>query len=81
MVGSPTVASLIAQIAFWVLIACGLLSEELGRGAAAAFVGLWFAGMFGLPYVPDYGGFLFPPYVAVLDIVLVFIVFKSDLRS
>lgn len=80
MIGSPAVASLIAHVTFWVLMGWGLLGEELSRGAAAAFVGLWLAGMFGLPYVPYYGDFLFSPYVAVLDIVLVFMIFKGDIR-
>jgi hypothetical protein len=40
---------------------------------------LWLAGCFGLPYLPD-GAAMFPPFVAVLDIALVFIIFKGDVR-
>lgn len=77
--GAPLVAGWIAQIAFWVLIVMGLVFEELSHRAAVTFVVLWLAAMFGLPYLP-YGEFLFSPFVAVLDIVLVFIVFKGDIR-
>jgi hypothetical protein len=79
MTGAPLIAGWIAQVAFWILIVLGLAFEELSRGAAATFVVLWLAGMFGLPYLP-YGEFLFGPFVAVLDIVLVFIIFKGDVR-
>jgi hypothetical protein len=40
---------------------------------------LWLAGFLGLPYF-TYGATLFSPFVAVLDIALVFIIFKGDIR-
>jgi hypothetical protein len=79
MTGSPLVAGWIAHIAFWVLIVVGLVSEELSRAAAATFVVLWLAGMFGLPHLAV-GEPLVAAVVAVLDIVLVFIIFKGDIR-
>jgi len=48
-----------------------------GRGSRVP--GFWTAGYFGLSYV-GYGSALFPPYVAILDVVLVFLIFKSDVR-
>jgi hypothetical protein len=49
-----------------------------GRGVAV-FLFLWVAGLVGLPYVP-YGAALFSPFVAVLDIVLVFMIMEGDVR-
>jgi uncharacterized membrane protein len=79
MTGAPLIAGWIAHIAFWVLIVAGVTFEELSRNAAATFGVIWLAGMFGLPYLP-YGEFFFSPLIAILDIVLVFIVFKGDVR-
>ena len=60
------------------------VAAEFGvLGAAAvilwSFVVVWLAGMFGLPHLL-YGELLFAPLVAIVDIVLVFIVFKGDVR-
>jgi hypothetical protein len=78
MVGSPAVAGWIAQLAFWVLLTLGAYFEELGRKAAVLFVVLWAIGYFGLPRL-SYGAFV-APYTAVLDIALVWLVFKRDVR-
>jgi hypothetical protein len=80
MVGAPAVAAWIAQFAFWVLLAVGVFSGELGRRSIVTFVVLWAAGYFGLPRLSAYGGLFVPPYIAVLDIALVWIVFKGDIR-
>lgn len=44
------------------------------------FVVLWAAGYFGLPRLSVYGGLFVPPYIAALDIALVWVVFKADIR-
>ena len=80
MVGAPAVAAWIAQFAFWVLLALGVFYGELSRRSIVSFVVLWAAGYFGLPRLSAYGGLLVPPYIAVLDIALVWVVFKGDLR-
>jgi hypothetical protein len=77
--GSSAIAGWIAHIAFWALVLLGALSGELRARPAAAFLILWLAGMFGPPYIP-YGAGLFSSFVAVLDVALVFIVFKGDVR-
>jgi hypothetical protein len=77
--GSTLLAAWIAHVAFWMLAAIGWWSEELGLGGLAVLVGLWLAGSFGLPYLP-HGAALFSPFVAVLDIVMVFLIFKGDVR-
>ena len=63
---------------FWILIAAGLMSGELRRTGTAVFVALWVAGFAASGRV--LGGTLFLPYVAVLDIALVLVIFKGDIR-
>jgi hypothetical protein len=76
---SAGVAALIAHGAFWVLLAYGWFWEEIGPRAIVIFLLAWIAGMFGLPLVP-YGESMFSSFVALLDIVLVFLIFKGDVR-
>ena len=75
--GSAGIGGLVAHIAFWVLIAVGW--NELGVRRVAVFVALWAVGFFGRSYVP-YGPDLFGPYLAILDIVLVLVIFKGDVK-
>jgi hypothetical protein len=77
--GSPLVAGWIAHIAFWVLIVLGAVSGDLRTKGVTTFVTLWLAAMFGLPYVP-YAAGLGTSCIAILDVVLVFIVFEGDIR-
>lgn len=72
-------AALIAHIGFWFLLVFGWFWDEVTPRAAAILVGLWVAGFVGLPLAP-YGAALFPSYVAALDIALVWIIFKGDVR-
>jgi hypothetical protein len=77
--GSAGIAAWIAHISFWALLAYGRLWDELNTAGVALFVLLWLCGLVALPYVP-YGGALFAPFVAVLDIALVLFIFKGDVR-
>jgi hypothetical protein len=77
--GSAGLASLFAHAAFWLLLFYGWLSEDLSARGAVVFVVAWLAGLFLLPYA-TYGSALFAPLVALLDIALVLIIFKGDLR-
>jgi hypothetical protein len=77
--GSPLVAGWIAHVAFWTLLGVGAWSEDLGPKLIATFLILWAAAMFGAPYLPIAAA-LSTPFIAVLDVVLVFIVFKGDIR-
>jgi hypothetical protein len=79
MIGSSAVAGWIAQIVFWALILLGVGSGELGIKGAAVFVTVWLAAYIGLPLV-SFGSLFLTPLVAVLDVVLVFLVFKGDVR-
>ena len=74
---SAGIAALVAHVAFWVLLAYGWFWDELGVRGIAIFVACWIAGMYLVRLVP-YGSGMFFSYVALLDIVLVFIIFKGD---
>lgn len=81
MAGAPVAASFLAHAIFWVLLGYGLLWGELWIGWILVFVGLWFVVYLIAPLV------FFDPYamvraslVAFLDIALVLILFKGDVR-
>jgi hypothetical protein len=79
--GSPAIAALIAHVAFWSLLAYGWARGDLRFRGVAVFLLLWLAGRTGLPYVPyEPAQAMFSSYVAVLDITLVFLIFKGDVR-
>jgi hypothetical protein len=74
--GSIAVAGWIAHGAFWVLLVYGWAVDELHATAITVFLLLWLIARFGLPYLDAAAFFL--TWVAVLDIALVFIIFKAD---
>ena len=80
MLNSASVAGYAAHVLYWAVLGIGAAFGELGRRAVLTFVLLWICGVMGLPRLFLAGGFLVTSYVAVLDIVLVFIVFKGDVR-
>ena len=66
----------VAVWGFWLLLLLGWWLGEIGWKAATIFVVLWGAGFVASGFVLS--GMLFLPFVAILDIALVFIVFKGD---
>jgi hypothetical protein len=77
MIGSPLVGWWIAHVAFWVLLA---LAARDRRWRTIGVIGaLWIAGYIASSQVAALSLF-FMSYVAVLDIALVFIVLKRDIR-
>ena len=75
--GSVAIGALIAHAAFWVLLARGWVGGELGTTGACVVLALWLLGLAlssQMPYVP------FASVVALLDVVLVLIVVKGDVR-
>lgn len=77
--GSPAIASWIAHVAFWGLLAYGFALGELSLKRLAIFLILWLTGLIGLSQIPyDPARAMFPSYVALLDIALVFTIFKAD---
>ena len=69
----------VAQAGFWILMVLGYLFGELRLAGIVTFAALWLAAIVGFPHVP-YGAALFPPFVALLDIVLVLVIFKGDVK-
>jgi hypothetical protein len=78
--GSPAVAAFIGFWAFWILLPYGYGIGELSRKQVVLFLILWICGRIGLASLPAPGPALFSPYVAILDIALVFVIFQSDVR-
>ena len=77
MIGSPLVGWWIAHAAFWVLIA---LAARDRRWRTIAVIGaLWAIGYVASGRMAALTLF-FMPFVAVLDIALVFIVLRRDIR-
>jgi hypothetical protein len=65
----------VASWGFWILLGGGWAAGELtGRGVTIAIL-LWLAGFAGSRFAAPG---LFMPYVAMLDIGLVFAIFKGD---
>jgi hypothetical protein len=79
--GSPAIAAWLAHLAFWGLLCFGLAFADLSLKRLAMFLSLWCAGLVGLPYAPyEPARTMFSSYVAILDIALVFTIFKDDVR-
>jgi hypothetical protein len=68
-----------SHITFWVLMVWAWVGDAMPVNTRVVFLVLWFVGLFGLPLLP-YGEVLFSPLVAILDIILVFMLFKGDIR-
>jgi hypothetical protein len=75
-VGSVGIAAFVGFWIFWILLPYGYAIGELSPKQIATFLILWIGGRVGLGYlgVPA----LFDPFVAALDIALVFVIFKGD---
>jgi hypothetical protein len=78
MIGTPAIGAFVALWGFWVLLVVGWVRGDLGVRGTAVFIALWLAGHLAAGLVLY--GLLFAPYVAILDIVLVFAIFKGDVR-
>jgi hypothetical protein len=81
MIGSAAIAAVLALWGFWILLVVGVVRDDVGFKGAVAFVLLWIGGRVGLsvvPYEPAHS--MFSSWVAALDIALVFMIFKGDLR-
>ena len=77
MIGSPLVGWWVAHVTFWVLI--GLAARDRRWRTIGVVMTLWIAGYLASGQVAAFDLF-FTPYVAALDIALVFIVLQRDIR-
>jgi len=79
--GSAGVAAWTAEVAFWGLLLYGWALGELNLKRVAITLLSWLAGRVALAYVPfEPARAMFSSFVAVLDIGLVFMIFKGDVR-
>jgi hypothetical protein len=69
----------VAHVAFWTLLVIGWVFGDLGIRGTAVFLVLWLIAYFGLSGL-QVGSELFFSFVALLDVALVFIIFKGDIR-
>jgi hypothetical protein len=77
--GSAGLAAWVAEGGFWLLLVFGWMFGELRLSAIVTFLALWLLILVALPLV-TYGAVLIPPFLALLDIALVLVVFKGDVR-
>ena len=75
---SIAIAGWIAVVGFWVLLIFGWAFDEIHARGIAVFLILWGVARFGLPFVGASDFFI--TCVAILDIALVFMIFKGDVR-
>jgi hypothetical protein len=76
---SPAIAAWIAHLLFWGLLVYGLIVGDLGLKRFAIFVLLWLAALVVLPFASyEPARSMFSSFVAILDIGLVFAIFKGD---
>ncbi len=76
---SAGLGALAAQVVFWAVLFVGWVMDELSPRVTVGFAGVWIAAYIASAYVPQ-GDYLFSSLVAVLDVVLVLMVFKGDIR-
>jgi len=78
MIGPPALVVWIAQVVFWAVLALGLVTDSLSLRSAGLFVLLWLVGFSVIPRLSSSSGLFATPYMAVIDIALVLVVFKGD---
>jgi hypothetical protein len=77
MTGSIAAGYWIAHGTFWILLVFAWF--ERGARLAGLFLVFWLIGYAGSGWV-EQGAALFVSYTALLDVVLVFLVFRGDVR-
>ena len=73
------IAALVAKLAFVGLLIAGIASGELRKKGIAIFVALGALAWLGLPALPRGADFV-TPALAAIDVALVFVVYKGDIR-
>jgi hypothetical protein len=81
MAGTPAITSVLAQALFWVLLVYGAVSRELSPLRAGVVAALWLLARLAAGRLFfDPFGLVVSTFVAVLDIALVLMIFKADIR-
>lgn len=74
--------SLVPFVLFWVLLFLG--RGELGLKWILILIGLWAGALAGMTWIfhswPGLGGYLFMSFQAIVDIVLILVIFRGDIR-
>ena len=78
--GAVGLAAWIAMLLFPALLIVGALRGDIGRMGLVAFLVLGLIVWVALPRLVPFGAAYVTPALAVLDIALVFTVFKGDVR-
>jgi hypothetical protein len=73
-----TIGAWFALVLFWVLLVWSWVFDEMGHLGRGVFVALWVAS--NLVLRAWNASDVFPSIVALLDVILVLIVFKGDVR-
>lgn len=71
--------ALLPHVVFWALMVAGWYLSQLSNRQIGVFVGLWLGSILLIPLLPS-GGLWMTAIVAVMDIVLILLVFKRDIR-
>jgi hypothetical protein len=71
--------TLLPHLLFFVLLAAGWWMAELSNRRIATFLGIWLGTILVFRLLP-FGGLWTTAIVAIMDIVLILMVFKRDIR-
>ena len=71
--------ALLPHLVFWAVIGAGWWLYELSYRQIAIFVALWIVAITFVPTLPA-GGLWMTAVVAIMDVVLILMVFKGDVR-
>jgi hypothetical protein len=78
LIGSAAIAAFVAHAAFWCLLIWGWFSAELRMRGLVVALAFWIGAYLAAPALP-FGAAMFSSFVALLDIVLVLVIFKGDI--
>ena len=71
--------ALLPHVAFFVLLAAGWWLQELSLRRIGMFLVIWLVASAAVPMLP-YGGLWMTALVSVLDVMLILMIFRRDIR-
>ena len=75
---SAAIGALAAQIVFWAVLFIGWVTDELSPRESVLFAVVWIAAYVASAHLPQ-GDYQFSSFVALLDVVLVLLVFRGNI--